>query len=288
LGIVDINQPAPGAYLGAGIPGPIDDSTTSLLSLVRPFRGYGAINLSSSIFNSNYHSLQASLQKRFKEGAQISVNYTWSHSLTDAGNDFSTPQNNTDIRSDYGPADFDRRHIFNANFVLPFPWLSAQNGWVGHLLGGWELSGIISATSGRYLTATGITVDPAGLGLLDPNTNAAARPDQVGDPNANAPHTADQWFNTAAFADPAGISPVPGNARRGTIHGPGLQRWDLALLKNIRVRESMGFQFRMEAFNIFNHTNFQDIDADLNSGTFGQVVGTHEPRVVQLGLKFNF
>lgn len=288
LGIVDINQPAAGAYLAAGIPGPIDASSTILLSVVRPFKGYGAINLSSSRFNANYHSLQASLLKRMKGGALVSLNYTWSHALTDAGNDFSTPQNNANLRSDYGPADFDRRHIFNANFVYPFPWLQAQQGVVGHLLGGWELSGIISASTGLYITPTGITIDPAGLGLLDPNTNAAARPDQIGDPNARAPHTADQWFNTSAFADPAPNSLVPGNARRGVIHGPGLQRWDLALLKNIRVNERAAFQFRMEAFNIFNHTNFQTIDAGLQSGTYGQVTDTHQPRIVQFGLKFSF
>jgi hypothetical protein len=126
------------------------------------------------------------------------------------------------------------------------------------------------------------------LGLLDPTTNAAARPDQIGDPNNGAPHTAAQWFNTSAFTDVDPANLRPGNARPGSVKGPGIQRYDLSLFKNIKLKETVGMQFRLESFNVFNHTNFQDIDTNLFSGTFGQVVGTHNPRIVQLGLKLNF
>ncbi|HEY7401897.1 MAG TPA: carboxypeptidase regulatory-like domain-containing protein [Candidatus Angelobacter sp.] len=290
LGIVDINQPKPLAYIAAGIPTPSNNNPDAVtqLNFVRPFQGFGAINLSSTVFDSNYHSLQMSLQKRIKGGSLINFNYTWSHALTDAGSDFSTPQNNLDIRSDYGPATFDRRHIFNANFVWVMPWQKSQEGFVGHLLGGWEFSGIITYNTGLPLTVTGISADPAGLGLLDPNTNAAARPDQISDPNKGAPHTAAQWFNTAAFTDVDPANLRPGSAPPGSIKGPGIERYDLSLFKNIKIKESVGMQFRLESFNVFNHTNFQDIDTNLFSGTFGQVVGVHNPRIVQLGLKLNF
>jgi len=142
--------------------------------------------------------------------------------------------------------------------------------------------------SGLPLTVTGISADPAGLGLLDPNTNAAARPDQLGDANHGAPHTADQWFNTAVFADVDPNVIRPGNARPGSVKGPGLQRWDLSIFKNMKLSESTGMQFRVEAFNVFNHTNFDQIDTDLFSGTFGQVLTTHNPRQLQLGVKFYF
>jgi hypothetical protein len=168
------------------------------------------------------------------------------------------------------------------------PWLKNQQGFVGHTFGGWELSGIVTYNSGLPLTVTGISSDPAGLGLLDPNTNAAARPDQIADANKGAPHTAAQWFNTAAFVDVDPANLRPGNARPGSIKGPGIQRYDLSLFKNMKLTEAVGMQFRLESFNIFNHTNFQDIDTNLFSGTFGQVVGTHNPRIVQLGLKLNF
>lgn len=302
IGIVDINQPAPGAYLAAGIPGPITADTFGLVNLVRPFQGYGPINESATIFSSNYHSLQASLQKRFAGGAQVSVNYTWSHALTDAGNDFFTPQDIHNLRANYGPADFDRRHIFDVNFVYALPWLKAQQGFAGHALGGWELSGIITYQSGLFLTATGTPgnlcgeqCDPAGLGLLDPNANvnnltgaAPGRPDELGNPNSGAPHTADQFFNTGVFSDPPPNGIRPGNAPIGSIRGPGIERWDLSLFKNLKTSESTNVQFRWEVFNVFNHTNFQGIDTDTTSSTFGQVTSTHEPRIMQLGLKFNF
>jgi hypothetical protein len=216
------------------------------------------------------------------------VNYTWSHALTNAGNDFSTPQDNANLRAEYGPADFDRRHIFNINYVWVLPWLKDQGGFVGHTLGGWELSGIISYNSGLPLTVTGVSADPAGLGLLDPNTNALARPDQISDPNRGAPHTAAEWFNIAAFADVDPSVIHPGNAPRGSIKGPGIERWDVSAFKNIKLTEATGLQFRVEAFNVFNHTNFDQIDTDFFSGTFGRVLTTHNPRQMQLGLKFNF
>ena len=290
IGIVDINQPAPGAYLAAGLPTPTNSNSTAVqqLNFVRPFKGFGAINVSSTAFNSNYHSLQASLQKRLKGGSLVSFNYTWSHALTNSQTDFSTPQDNTNIHGDYGPAQFDRRHIFNANFVWMIPWLKAQQGWVGHTFGGWELSGIVTMESGLPLTVTGVSADPAGLGLLDPNTNAAARPDQIGNPNQGAPHTFTQWFNTAAFADVDPTQIRPGNAPPGSIRGPGLQRWDLSIFKNARVGERVAMQFRVEAFNVFNHTNFDQIDTNLLSGTFGQVLSTHNPRQMQLGVKLSF
>jgi hypothetical protein len=306
LGIEDINQPQPGAYVAAGIPqGSITADNTDairMLSLVRPFQGYGAINVTRTIFKSQYNSLQVSAQKSFSGGSLVSLNYTWSKSLTDAPNDFYTPQNNQDLRAEWGPSDFDRRHIFSANFVYEFPWLKAQHGFSGKVLGGWEMSGIVSYNSGLFYTANCVNTDAAGLGLLDPNANfsfgggssrqglCVGRPDQVANPNTNAPHTADNWVqneNNSVFnPNPAGL--LPGNERRGTIAGPGLARWDLSLFKNLKLTERTGMQFRIEGFNVFNQANFEDFNLDATSDTFGQVQSTHEPRIIQLGVKFNF
>jgi hypothetical protein len=95
--------------------------------------------------------------------------------------------------------------------------------------------------------------------LLDPNSFAGRRPNQVSNPNSGAPHTFKQWFNTTAFVGPPRAAGPPGNAPRGSVRGPGLQRWDLSLFKNTKIREGMSLQFRAEAFNIFNHTNFDGI-----------------------------
>jgi hypothetical protein len=143
--------------------------------------------------------------------------------------------------------------------------------------------------SGLPLTATiGNGIDPGGLGIL--GTSAAGpRPDQIDDPNSGpGRHTFLHWFNTAAFAPvPSGVV-RPGNARRGTINGPGFQRWDLSLFKNIKVLEGSAFQFRAETTNVFNHTNFDTISTSASSGLFGQVTAVRAPRILQVGLKFNF
>ena len=177
IGILDVNQPRPGAFAAAGIPGPITNDTFAQVNRVRPFQGYGPINESATVFNSNYHGLQVGMQKRFSGSSQMSVSYTWSHALTDAGSDFASPLNIYNIRADYGPTDFDRRHMFNFNFVYELPWYKNQEGFAGHWLGGWELSGIVTYYSGLFLTPTGtfVGIDPAGIGYLDPNTNGRER-----------------------------------------------------------------------------------------------------------------
>src|SRR2546426_977980 len=195
VGVIDINEPLPLAYVAAGITAPINDARTPRLNFVRPFRGYDAINVFSSRFNSNYHSLQASAQKRFTGNSLILLNYTYSHGITNAQNDFRTPQNTYDLGAERGETQFDRRHILNISYIYELPFYRKQEGVVGHLLGGWEIAGIIYAYAGLPLTATGgLRRDPAGLGLLDPNSFAGRQPNQVANPNADAPHTFDQWL----------------------------------------------------------------------------------------------
>ena len=124
--------------------------------------------------------------------------------------------------------------------------------------------------------------------MLDPNSFAGRRPDQIGDPNAGAPHTVNQWFNTAAFANIANGDYHIGTARRGAVRGPGFQRWDMSLFKNNKLTENTSLQFRAEAFNIFNHTNFDTLRTSFSSNTFGKVLTARDARILQLGLKLNF
>ncbi len=290
VGIIDINEPQPLAYVAAGIPAPITrGSRTARLNAVRPFLGYDAINVFSSRFDSDYHALQVSVQKRFTANSQIAANYTYSHGITNAQTDFRTPQNTYNLSAERGESQLDRRHVLTASYIYELPFYRGQQGLTGHVLGGWEVSGIVYANSGLPLTATGGTsIDPAGLGLLDANSFAGRRPNQVSNPNSGAPHTFAQWFNTAAFANlPAAAGP-PGNAPRGSIRGPGLQRWDFSLFKNTKVREGMNAQFRAEAFNIVNHTNFDLVRLTRQSGSFGQIISTRDPRIMQLALKLYF
>jgi hypothetical protein len=302
IGLVDVNQPTPGAYLSSpliqrnpsylaevaanGGDRRIDGNTSGLLNLIRPYRGYASINIYEPRFKSLYNALQVSAQKRFGTRSQLSVNYTLSKFDTDLQFDpiYSVPPDSSNLAAEYGPSRFDRRHVFTADFVYDLPWFADQRGFVGHALGGWEVSGIVEFTSGAALTAfTTSSFDPAGVGLQG-NT----RPDQVGDPNEGAPHEWFQWFNTAAFADSAPDAFRAGSAPRATIWGPGQNRWDLALFKNFRLGERLDLQFRAESFNLFNHTSFSAVDTTVGSPQYGMVVGAHDPRIVQLALKLSF
>jgi hypothetical protein len=139
--------------------------------------------------------------------------------------------------------------------------------------------------------------DPAGSGII--NANPTARPILLCDPNANAPHTAQQWFNTACFqpnpantADTAalGFQNIFGNTPRGIVQGPPTHRVDFTMSKNIRFTETSRLQLRAEVFNIFNHTNFRGFQSlNITGGTnFGRINSVRDPRTMQFGAKLEF
>jgi hypothetical protein len=227
----------------------------------------------------------------------------------------AAPQNSYDPRAEYGPTNFDRRNVFTAHYVYELPFYKHQHGWKGHLLGGWSSAAIITAASGLMLTPTAGTVDPAGQGLLSPNTPEVERPDMVNPyPNSDAPHNIHSriyntamafqgtgyWFNPNDFAYvPAPTCPVnqiqicvaearPGSSRIGVIKGPGYQVWNLDVFKNINTSERTHLQFRVEAFNVWNHVNWQTINTYDTGPTFGEITSDRDPRQMQLGARFFF
>ena len=319
-GLVDINEAAPGAFTQAPLNlSPTVTTTTGgvttvsprftsaaselILNKIRPYPGYNAINMVRTAFGSTYNSLQVQLQKRFKGANLIDFNYTWSKALTDNQTDRSTAvQDRTNPRGEYGRSQLDRRHVFTADFVYELPFRRRQEGFAGHLLGGWQLSGIVAANSGLPFTITTSNLDSAGLGFLGASS-AGGRPDQVGDPNSGPGiHTRQRWFNTAAFAPvPLGVT-RPGNARRGTVNGPGFQRWDLGFMRNFKLTEGlrgsdhrMDLQFRAESFNTFNHTNWAAVAGTTSytsqtatNANYGQITAARDNRILQLALKLNY
>ena len=336
LGGIALDQPAPGAWVGKVQPsnsgsscidpdtnhqGWLSTTCSRPLNQIRPYLGYNAVDALRTIFSSNYNSLQVSFTKRFKGRTYISANYTWSRDLTNGQNDYSTfPQNIYDINADYGRAALDRTDIFSLNGVYEVPWFREQRGLVGHLVGGWSLSGIFALNSGLPLTVTasqftntpynlpggttsifngrtttGYITDNAGLGVFG-STSAGARPNMLGNPNNgygvkihNKPLN-QLWFYTGAFAATNANDPVnPGNEKRGSIEGPGFGRLDLGIHRSFRLYERLNFQFRMEAFNATNHTNVQTINTSLNGGgVFGEVAGYRDARIVQFAGRFEF
>lgn len=260
----------------------------AILNQIRPFRGYGAVRMLETRFNSNYHSLQVTGQQRFLRSSQVNLAYTWSRNMTDSQNEFlSSPQNTYNIHNEYSRANLDRRHVLSVNYIYELPFFTRQADFKEKLLGGWQISGITYYFTGLGFSPATSSNDPAGLGLLG-NSPSGARPDVICDPNSDAPHTFLQWFNKACFANPpAGVNRV-GNAGRNTILGPSTTRFDATLAKNIRFSESRSLQLRWEVFNIFNHTNFTTLGLNITATNYGTVTGVRDPRNMQLGVKFIF
>lgn len=288
--VVTVPCQAPGTYFG----GTIGGVSSNILDQIRPYRGYRSINIITPQFNSNYHSLQTSLAQRIGESSQFNMAYTWSKNLTDNISDRSdAPENSYNIGLDRGRATLDRRHVFTANYIYDIPFFDKRHDFAGHVLGGWEVTGVVSLQSGLGYTPT-TNYDAAGLGNV-PALIAGNRPNLLCDPNQNAPHTFEQWFNTACIQPAPTSAPFPnavGNAGRGIIDGPPTKRVDFSLFKNIRFSESVRLQLRGEAFNVFNHTNFRSLSSTSKiaqtSTTFGQVFAVRDPRNIQLGIKLIF
>jgi hypothetical protein len=271
-------------------------ATPVIIDQIRPFRGYRSINVLETRYNSNYHSMQVFAQHRFSGASQFNFAYTWSKNLTD--NQTSTvnaaPQDVNNIRAEYGRALLDRRHVVSINYIYELPFFQSQKHLAGKLLGGWQVSGIGSYYTGIPFTVTSSSYDPAGIGFI-PAIVAGGRPRLLCDPNANAPHTVDQWFNGDCFAKQTaagatGIPNVPGDASRGAVDGPPTKRVDFTLAKNLRFGESIVVQLRAEAFNVFNHTNFRALSVSraLTTTNFGAVTSFRDPRIMQFGAKFIF
>ena len=294
LGMVDVNQPLPGQYItDLGIAGPLTSGQNVLINAIRPYKGYGPINTIRPWFTGNYNSFQSSFEKRFKGSSTVKVNYTWSHAMTTNWSDRSNaPANTYDIGQNYGPSQLDRRHVVTASYVYELPWFQNQKGLVGHLLGGWQTSGIVSIATGLPLNiasgnvVNGTSVDPAGQGCIGAS-QCPLRVNQISDPNVGAPNTLQQWFNIAAFA-PNNTPGQVGTARSGAIRGPGYWRADMSLFKNLKFTERIGMQLRLETFNTFNHENYNSVNVTQSSLQFGQITGSRDPRLIQLGAKLTF
>lgn len=294
LGISDINQVALSVRQAAA-------NATVFANAIRPFTGYSAINSIINVFDSNYHSLQASASRRVARGLTFGAAYTWSRTLTDSPTDRSTaPYDAYNRHLDYGLASFSRNQIFVANYVYDLPFYQGQQGFAGRVLGGWELSGITVFESGVPLTITQFndpfsvldfcpTLTPCFPGLypdgigIDPSI-VSPRPDLVS-PAVTGPKSAQQWFNKAAWTDAIGHF---GNSGRGVVYGPGFNNWDLSAIKNTKISERISTQFRAEFFNAFNHTSFLGVSTNVDSALFGRITSTHDPRIIQLGMKLYF
>jgi len=290
LGFYDMNQGQPNAQVANGNISP---------DYFRPYQGFDLIDAYATIFDSNYNALQASLIHRLKNGVSFQMSYTYSKTLTDNpgpnGSAYTTtwPQDSYNIRAEYGPADFDRTQILSFNYSWELPFFKHADRLTKGFLGGWQVSGITVFQSGAPLTVN-LPNDQAGVGSYNQRPNQVANPFQAGpiaaNPGCAAPsqvHTMASWFNPCAFA--LNVPGTFGDEGTGVLRGPYFQDWDMGLAKNFAVRESVGLQFQLEAFNVFNHPSWGQPNLTWTNGSpLGAITSATSQRLVQLSLTLKF
>ncbi len=269
----------------------------------RPFLGYSDITHLEFKASSIYHAFQLSARRNVG-GLQLSVAYTFSHSIDDSSDrGDGSFVNSLNPSSNRASSNFDERHILNFSYVWDLPFFrSSSSRLTKNVLGGWEYSGITSFNTGSPFSVTyGDISDNAGVGN---GVGISSRPDLVGDPDSGFTQNPQsglgpQFYNPAAFAAPRGLT--FGDAGRNILRNPSRLNFDMALFKHFAINERMGFEFRAEAFNVFNHTQWGNIGGDSGSAggsgdnafspgsnTFLYIASAHNPRILQLALKFIF
>ena len=260
----------------------------------RIFPAFALVRPTFSVARSWYDSLQASLRMRPTGGIYFLASYTLGHAVDHVsglniggeqrpvlpvviGDEASIERA---LTFEKGDALFDVRHRFVVSFGAELPTPRDMGAIVEHLLGGWQLNGIVQTQTGFPLTVT----DPdLSIRFL---TN---RPNQVCDPNENAPHTVEQWFNTSCFERrPLADTAEPGSTPRNSVRGPGFTRTDLSLFKNLRLAGTHRLQFRIEAFNLFNQVRFGQPGSLITTPNFGRIIAADDGRILQLAIKYNF
>jgi hypothetical protein len=238
--------------------------------------------------NSDYHSLQTSLEHRFSKGFNLITNYTWGHGIDDApcrggckmGSEAGPfPLLSANRQLDRGNSDIDLRQRWALMASYQPPIGLGSKGLEGTLIKGWQFNAIASMQTGGTFTIQNSSARD--------NTGSGDRPNVVGNPYST-PQTPNQWFNTAAFlAQPLY---TVGNVGRNTMFGPPIRDLDFSTFKNFQLNEHNTLQFRAELFNILNHPNLGMPASSLGASNFGVIssTGNYLPRNIQIALKFLF
>lgn len=314
-GVVPATEPGlPAPYAAAGLS--FTGQFALPTDLLRPFQGYGNINMHDMGGNANYNSMQLSLQRRFVRQLFVQLSYTWSKALgvSNVDTDFIRIDGNTHA-ANYGPLASHRKHNLVINSIYDLPRLSrwANGNKVVKFFGdNWQLSGIYILQSGTPYTPTcTISGVSATTNIAGSATETANRCRITGNPgvgNSNDPY---RQFNTAGF-----LPPLPGSvgleSGRNFLIGPGINNIDLSVQKSFVINEKRRLELRLDAFNVLNHTQFSGVNSNLNFASltnltptnlpfdangnfifanrngFGTVSGVRDPRILQMVARFIF
>jgi hypothetical protein len=269
------------------------------VNILRPYKGFAAIQEEESVVNSFYKSLQITWQRRFTAGSMFQFAYTLSKSMDNSSNYRDIVPDTYNTSNLWGPSEYDARHMVVINYIYALPFFKDQTRLTGKLLGGWQISGTAQFQTGGPC-GIGANTDYAGVSSNDLGSFGCGNEGQFwvlnGTPQvvggfaggigatANSPH----WF-TANVTQPA-----PGTFNlqpgvRNSVYGPGFQDWNLMLFKRFTINERNNFEFRAEAYDFINHPNWSGPNFNAASSLLGEVTGkTGLYRDLQLSLRYSF
>lgn len=257
-------------------------------NFLRPYQGLGDVLLYEFAGTSNYHSLQSGFAHRFQHGFNANVSYTFSKALDES--DLYSSQVDAFVNPrerNYGPAGFDRRHVFSANYYWTLPKVSRAIGFrpVHWIADNWEISGVVRMSSGGMLTPSYSLIN-----ALPSPTGSTSETARVVVANPDAPLS--QRFAPPPQGPPAQL----GNLGKNTIRGPGVNNWDVTLARPVRWKERVTGTVRFETYNTFNHSQFSAVDMGLKfdaagkqaNPLFDQPTTARPARIVALAIRLAF
>jgi hypothetical protein len=249
----------------------------------RLYQNLGAIEVASSYEYADYNGLQVNVTRRVSNGLHVLTNLTYgkvvdNNSSAIEGN--AGPPNPFNLNSSRGPADYDVRLRYNLSALYDLPKLNISRTG-GAFINGWQVNTILAAASGTPITVTsGTDRSLSGVG--------ADYADLVGNPaRVSGANYLSAYFNTAAFQQAA--TGTFGNTARGLLRGPGSLNLDTSGFKVFPIGDRVRLQFRAEAFNVINRTNYSNPGSTVSANsTFGKITAAGSPRVLQFALRATF
>ena len=282
-GLIRMLQANPAVYTGSSSTLANTDSRRPLLPGT-----YASVRLVCTCSNATYHSMQASLSKRYNNGLTFMAAYTFgklidAYSATNLG---QTPQDPANPGGDRARSDFDRRHVFAGSLVYQIPFYKDANPILRGVFSNWSVDSLIQLSSGNPFTvSTGRDASLTGVNFDRPNVTGTPYRASYTDKTDKI----SRFFNTSAFT--ANLPGTYGNSGRNILSGPGLANVNLSLVRRFPITEHLGaVQFRAEFFNALNHANFGQPDGNLNnaSTSFGKITTASDPRIMQFALRYQF
>jgi hypothetical protein len=273
----NVNQPLPDTPFNYN---PAINTGTVFPGVYAPYLGYNTLDTFVTNTNASWNGLEVDVRHPVGHDLFLSAAYTWQHGLG-YNEGLSLLSANTTMQdvyhpgNNYGDTAVNLPQVLTLSGIWGLPWYRNAKGWKHFTLGGWQYSDITTIQDG-------FSIQPS---LSVPLQGLATRPDRVS-AGVAGPKSAQEWFNTGAFAAPA--AGFFGNAAPGSIYGPGTIDFDMALYKDFHISERQTVEFRGELFNIFNHTNFSGVQTAFGTGNYGEVTSARDPRIVEFVLRYQF